>query len=115
MNYGTGDGRVTLAELRRLLIKRASQKRPITYGEVAQEFGEPWHQGFGSSLKKALNELGRLNKSAKEPFLMALVVNKNTREPGLGFYREIGEENADAATRSYLLDREIERCHRWNW
>ncbi len=89
-SYGTGNGRVDPGELRRLLINRARKGELITYGEVAAAFGEQWHQGFGSSLKRALDLLGAENKAAGEPLLMVLVVNKNTRQPGAGFYAEIG-------------------------
>ena len=87
--FGTGDGRVAITELRRLLIEQAERRETITYGEVAEAFGERWQQGFGASLKKALNELGAQNKARGEPLLMALVVNRDTQEPGEGFYKEI--------------------------
>ena len=85
--FGTGDGRVTTSELRRLLIERAAKRETISYGEVAEAFGERWQQGFGASLKKALNDLGAQNKARGEPLLMALVVNRSTQEPGEGFYQ----------------------------
>jgi hypothetical protein len=115
MSYGNGDGRVEPSELRRLLIDVAKRGELITYGAVAAAFNERWHQGFGSSLKKALNMLGYENKAAGEPLLMALVVNKDTRQPGSGFYEEIGEPGADFLRRTELLELEANRCRDWTW
>lgn len=77
-------------ELRRFLVKVAREGRTVTYGEVAEAFGIGWSQGVSSSLTTALNWIGEENRNSGEPMLMALVVNKNRRLPGLGFFDAIG-------------------------
>jgi hypothetical protein len=46
---------------------------------------------------------------------MCLVVNKETRLPGKGFYENIGCGQADGAMQRDLLRQEVERCRRWQW
>ncbi len=75
----------------------------------------PWSQGFGASLTPALNILAVENRTAGEPLLMCLVVNKATRIPGQGFYDRVGHGDADAGTRRRLLAEEVERCRLWKW
>ena len=113
--YGQGNGKIDPDELRRFLIDCASHGRTVTYSEVANAFGEPWHQGIGSSLKKALNLLGTHNRRADEPLLMALVVNKESRQPGVGYYEQIGEGAADPDRKAKLAEDEIRRCFAWSW
>lgn len=77
-------------KLRRFLVKVAREGRTVTYGEVAEAFDIGWSQGVSSSLTAALNWIGEENRKSGEPMLMALVVNKNKRLPGRGFFDAIG-------------------------
>ena len=106
---------VDVADLRTLLIRVARAGRLITYGEVAPSFGQDWHQGFGSSLKKALGLLSKENKARREPQLMCLVVNKTTRQPGDGFYALLDEPEASPERQRALFEQERARCHAWSW
>ncbi|HVA11833.1 MAG TPA: DUF429 domain-containing protein [Stellaceae bacterium] len=111
----TGPALVDLEILRTLLIARARKAAPIAYGEVAEVFAQRWTRGFGSSLTRALNQLAIQNRTTGEPLLMCLVINKETRLPGKGYYDEIGRGNADLAMQRKLFAEEIERCRKWHW
>ncbi len=76
------------AELRAYLIEAARARRTVTYGETALHFGHPRHQGTYTALTAKLNAIAAGNKARGEPLLMALVVNKDARLPGPGFFRE---------------------------
>jgi hypothetical protein len=114
--------RVDRRALRKLLIERAASETVITYGEVAEQFGFPWTQGFASSLNSALNALGSDNRRKGEPLLMCLVVNKKTRRPGPGYYAQLamlgdGGEPAlftAAQAEKHFLN-EVRQCRRWPW
>lgn len=107
--------RVRPEDLRAFLIERARVKARVTYGDVASAFGFAWTQGFGASLKAALQAVDRDNTERGEPMLMCLVVNKATRLPGHGFYERIGEGGADTRRREALVDQETVRCAAWDW
>lgn len=106
---------VAAPALRTLLIETARARGLLTYGEVAAAFGFRWTQGFGASLKVALGEVNAENRLHGEPMLMALVVNKQSRLPGQGFYDLLGEGLADLEQRRDLLAREAARCAAWRW
>jgi predicted RNase H-like nuclease len=107
--------RVTADELRELLVSVARSNSLVTYGEVAAHFGFPWTQGFGASLKAALNLLGDENTARKEPLLMCLVVNKETRIPGPGFFSRLAEIEGDRSSDAARFGVERKRCQAWDW
>lgn len=107
--------RIGADELRSFLIERAVQRASVTYGEVAAAFGFPWTQGFGASLKAALNAVNAENRRRGEPMLMCLVVNQESRQPGQGFFDLIGEGAAEGDRRRALVARESDRCATWVW
>jgi hypothetical protein len=107
--------RVEVDRLRALLVAHARAGTVITYGEIAAVFGAAWTQGYGASLKRALNLLGKGNQEAGEPFLMTLVVNKETGLPGKGFYLTAGISPIDEADKREIFARERLRCHQWPW
>ena len=102
-------------ELRVLLVTVARSNSLVTYGEVAAHFGFPWTQGFGASLKAALNQLGDENAARMEPLLMCLVVNKETRIPGPGFFSRLGEIEGERGTDAARFGAERKRCQAWDW
>lgn len=106
---------ISAGELRPFLIEKARTRQPVTYGEVAQAFGFPWTQGFGASLKAALGAVNDDNLVRGEPMLMALVVNKESRLPGQGYYDLVGEGAASQERRRELLELELLRCSEWSW
>jgi predicted RNase H-like nuclease len=111
----SGPARVDPAKLRDLLVRRARLGRAITYGEVAAHFGHRWSQGVGASLTSALRVLAAENETAGEPLLMCLVVSKETRIPGEGFYECIGNGGAGTTLKRRLFDQAVERCRVWPW
>ena len=107
---------VGVAELRALLIHVASERRTITYGEIAERMDRPFTLGFRSSLKRALNLLAEHNDRLDEPFLMALVVNKRAGLPGIGYWHAIGAADltSDAQAQRHRLDIEEIWQHPWS-
>jgi predicted RNase H-like nuclease len=110
-----GAARVSADELRALLVTVARSNSLITYGEVASHFGFPWTQGFGASLKAALNQLGDENAARMEPLLMCLVVNKETRIPGPGFFNRLRENEGERGPEAARFGAERKRCQSWDW
>jgi len=102
-------------DLRAFLISRVRNAGLVTYGEVAEAFGHSWSQGFGSSLKKALRAVSETNVRRGEPQLMCLIVNKESRLPGDGFFESAGFRVLDSTAKKEFLDRELERCRKWDW
>ncbi len=106
---------ISANELREFLIQTARARGLVTYGDVAGAFGFAWTQGFGASLTAALRALDLENTQRGEPSLMALVVNKQSRLPGQGYYDMLGEGSADTQRRRELLAAEVRRCAEWDW
>ncbi|PVE25788.1 hypothetical protein DC522_03170 [Microvirga sp. KLBC 81] len=102
-------------DLRAFLISRAQKAQIVTYGEVADAFGHAWSQGFGSSLKSALRVVSETNARNGEPQLMCLIVNKESRLPGDGFFESAGFTSHDKDHKEEFLRGELARCCKWNW
>ncbi len=102
-------------KLRELLVQRARCGETITYGAVAAELGFAWSQGFGASLKRALNALADENRVSGEPLLMCLVVNKDTGIPGPGFYAATGYGDAGLPMQREIFGCELALCREWSW
>ena len=107
--------RLPAEELRALLIPLAVAGQTISYGEVAKRVGQPWSRAFSSTLMRALKEVDRINKSAGEPSLMSLVVNRETGLPGGGFFDQIEETAASAAARRAVHNLMRDKCRNHHW
>ena len=98
--------------LRGLLVKAARARRLLTYDEVVRPPVGTWtaesRDAEFKALFAALGRIGRENLCNKEPLLPALVVGKNTKLPGLGFFQKFCQKaRGDAEMRSHhaaLLD-----------
>lgn len=77
------------------LIGLASSSRFITYGELAELINDK--SVTADSLRVYLGEVATYCKGHGLPAITSLVVNKETRTPGMGFYEVNGlkEENLE--------------------
>ena len=68
---------------RPILIEVARERELITYNELGEKMGGPGRGYIGEILKQVCLKEHRNNR----PLLSALVVHKNDRLPGNGFFR----------------------------
>jgi len=70
------------------LVRAAMNSKIITYGDLAAQLGLPTrgHQ-LGQALRLKLDAISSYEHDHGRPLLSALVVRKNTRKPGKGFFK----------------------------
>ena len=80
------------AKVRGLLVEAARVGRLLTYGEVVRGVGGTWtpesRDAERKALFSALVRIGQENLRNEEPLLPALVVRKDTKLPGSGFFQK---------------------------
>ena len=88
------------------LIKLAGQRKTITYGELAEEFG-----GIARGWTKPLTAIALRCHSYSEPLISVLVVLKGTKlpSPNALIYNRLGLTNPK------VLEEERERCFDNDW
>ena len=90
------------------LIEIARSRGLISYSEIGVVAGA---HARSSTLANILNEINEEERAAKRPLLSAVVVRKNTRKAGPGFYQSAaahGHTNPDAA----FWEEELEAVYR---
>jgi predicted RNase H-like nuclease len=107
--------RLGAEDLRAFLVQVARRGELVSYGDVATQFGQPWTQGFGSSLGRALSEMDTQSRASNEPSLMCLVVNRQTRLPGQGYFIAIGLAEASLEDRIAAHERSRDECRHHSW
>lgn len=84
-------------KLRTLLIERASQRKLITYGEVAKKINTDWNK-IRFTLPNVLDAISTEEHKQKAPLLSVVVVDQDNQKPGKGFFamaRGLGFEVKD--------------------
>ena len=86
-------------EIRNMLIKAAQQRKVVYYSEVGEavnlSMGNP-HQR--AELGRILSEISSEEHDNGRPLLAAIVVHKDNKKPGEGFFklaRNIGKQKPD--------------------
>ena len=97
------------------LIKAARDKQPITYGEeIAKIMGlPPSGDHMARETGEILGEISEYEHLHGRPLLSAVVVGKDTRIPGKGFFtlaRELGKLQEGMDERSFW-ERELEEVY----
>jgi hypothetical protein len=88
------------------LINIAESKQKVSYKQVTDDFEEDFNSKR-HHLYSLLDEISEYNKARSEPFLAALVVTKDTKVPGAGFFKKwIDRENYSS---------EIEAVFNYKW
>lgn len=77
---------VDVDELERLLVQAASERRTLAYSDVLSHFGKRTTPIRVYALCRDLGEVSERNRLRGEPELAVLVVRKNDRLPGEGFF-----------------------------
>ena len=94
------------------LTAAARERRKITYGHLGKEFGIPapfW------PLNHALGRISRAAHQAGQPMLSAVVVNRDTDEPGSGFYQLAWELDKDLTDAKAFYESELEQVYATDW
>ena len=64
------------------------ERKTITYGEIADLIGLPKRGNYMAKIDGIiLDEINRHEHSYNRPMLSAVVVRKNTKKPGPGFFK----------------------------
>ena len=101
--------------LKRCLVKAARAGRMLTYGEVARRFNIPWSQGASTALAGTLKRIGEENRRRGEPQLMALVVSKENRMPGPGFFKAIGNGSSIESEQRARHEQHLQQVWNFDW
>ena len=101
--------------LRTRLVTAARAGDTLTYGEVARQFGVRWSQGASTALTATLKLICKENLRRREPQLMALVVNRSSRMPGLGYFQTLGIGRTPQSELRVLHRRELTKIWTFAW
>jgi hypothetical protein len=89
---GSGTGQLSqellnqyVPQIRKKLVRTAGENGLIYYGDIMNEFGGRGYIGH------VLDEVNRREHAAGRPLLSAIVVQKDTGEPGPGFWSLVSE------------------------
>jgi len=79
-------------ELEALLILRAGNGQPISYGDVFRWFGHPFQRFQVGQLCAALEEVDSRQRAQDRPVLASLVVRASDGIPGQGWWLSKGHD-----------------------
>ena len=79
-------------ELEALLILRAGNGEPISYGDVFRWFGHPFQRFQVGQLCAALEEVDSRQRAQDRPMLASLVVRASDGIPGQGWWLSKGHD-----------------------
>lgn len=91
------------------------QRNTLTYAEMEEKCGMVHTQYNVQQLIKILNATMVYNKMRNEPFIAALVVNKETKIPGKGFYRTLKDLNIEVSNEIDFFAKEVQRIRNYEW
>jgi hypothetical protein len=110
MNYAKND----LVRVRGILVEVASRRERITYTELANRAQLTWNhrsKADRAAFGRLLGEVSSAEYARGRPLLTAVVVRKDTREPGTGF---LGLEDFPKTREFWLI--ELKRVQDfWAW
>jgi hypothetical protein len=96
------------------LVKAASARATVFYGELADLIGTPeGHPDFGATAGETLGEINRSEVAAGRPMLSAIVVSPDDHLPRRGFFnlgQELGVTLPDEDEVSFAV-RQIRAVH----
>ena len=110
MPYGLADTQWDAArgEMRDALVRRARERRTVTYGELAAEIGAADLQPRSARFAALLNATCEDEVGEGRPMLGSLVVRKDTRVPGDGYFRCAEGIGRDAGDREAFWQAELD-------
>ena len=108
------------SDIRKKLIKRASEGGFYTYSELDEDLGFPYSGLKNSSFIRRIGaDLGVISKyelGNRRPLLSAIVVNKGKKEPGSGFYKmayEVGKLKSVANRVNFAIKEQFKVHEYW--
>ncbi len=99
-------------ELQALLVLKAANGQPISYGEVFAWFGYPFQRFQVGQLCAALSEIDSRQRALGQPELASLVVRRSDGLPGQGWWLALPEGAWTGAFTGPRAAAFVRRCQR---